>query len=219
MSSPQASRRASTACHVVKIAARGIEHGEPRRIGLDGEARLDQLQRADQVETSSAELAFGLASGDERAAAEPPRDQPGALQLIERAADGAARRAEGHGELPLGRKLVAVAIGAGLDGAPQMGEIAPTPRARPCGGSPALPVMRSFRRVRSVSCPSTSNWTNSNAQLEEIGLQSVRDYALITGERRGPTCRKGRRCRLRSSPQRIRRGEPEWHSRKARNMR
>ena len=54
---------------------------------------------------------------DEGAAAEPPRHEARLLELIERAADGAARRLKRGGQFALGRQPVALAIGAGLDGA------------------------------------------------------------------------------------------------------
>ena len=61
------------------------------------------------------------AGADIGAAAEPARHQPGLLELIKRAAHRAPRRVEGEGELALGRQPVALAIGAGLDGAPEIG--------------------------------------------------------------------------------------------------
>src|SRR5262245_60596866 len=61
------------------------------------------------------------ACADIGAAAEPPRHEPRPLELIERAPHRASRRIEGEGKLTLWRQPVAFAIGAGLDGAPQIG--------------------------------------------------------------------------------------------------
>ena len=97
--------------HLVEIAARGVQHREPRRVGLDGEARLDQLQRADEVGVVVRRRLLRVRRGDEGAAAESSRNQSGLLELIERAADGAARGAKGDRQLPLRRKLIAFAVG------------------------------------------------------------------------------------------------------------
>ncbi len=107
--------------HVVEMTPGGMQHGEPRGEGLDREPRLDQLQRAHLIGEIARASRRGGGGADKGAAAEAPRDQTRFFQLIEGAADRAARRLKGRGQLALGRQPVAFAIGAGLDGPLEIG--------------------------------------------------------------------------------------------------
>src|SRR6478735_5861787 len=75
--------------HVVEIAARGMQHGKARGERLDSEPRLDELQGARLIGEIGA--VRSSAGADIGAASQSPRDQARLLQLVESAANGAAR--------------------------------------------------------------------------------------------------------------------------------
>jgi hypothetical protein len=96
-----------------------VQHGKAGGVGLDGKSGLDELQRTDAVGKVRAMRATTCA--DIGAAAEPPRHESSPLELIQRAPHRASRSIEGEGKLTFWRQPVAFAVGAGLDGAPEIG--------------------------------------------------------------------------------------------------
>jgi hypothetical protein len=108
--------------HVGEFPPCRMQDREPRGVGLDRETRLDELQRADLIDKVAVPAVGGGHRPDERAAAEPPRYEARPLELIERVPHRAACGVEGLRKLAFGRKPVAFAIGAGLDGPLQIGE-------------------------------------------------------------------------------------------------
>jgi hypothetical protein len=103
----------------VEIARRGVRHRHPRHVRLDRLAHLDQLQRARVL----GNLRFARLGRviDEGAAADPARDQRHLLELPQRLAHGAARRAEVLGQVALGRQAFAVRVRALENGFVQLG--------------------------------------------------------------------------------------------------
>src|SRR5262245_43845987 len=100
--------------HIVEIPPCRVQHGEPRGVGLDGKARLDELERAHLVGEIARPPRSGRRRADEGAAAEPARHEPRLFELVECAPHGAPRRLKCRRQLPLGRKPVAFGISAGL---------------------------------------------------------------------------------------------------------
>src|SRR5262249_53472412 len=101
---------------------------------------VDQLQRAGVVGDVLRRRARRRV--DEGAAADATADKALGFQLVEGGADSGARRAEGLGELTLGRQLVAVAVLASLDRLPQLS-------GDP--GGPAHRVIHQLHHDRSLS--------------------------------------------------------------------
>ena len=86
-----------------------MDRRKPRHVRFDGEARLDELQWADEcgdvVETVRLLRRWMV---DERSAAGAACHQFHLLELVQHLANGGSRRAEREGELSFGRQLVAV---------------------------------------------------------------------------------------------------------------
>jgi hypothetical protein len=84
-----------------------VRDREARHVRLDRLAHLDQLQRARVLGDGLRPLSRVI---DEGAAADPARDQRHLLELAQRLAHGAARRAEVLGQVALGRQALAVRV-------------------------------------------------------------------------------------------------------------
>ena len=93
--------------------------GELGHVRLDRHARLDELQRADEIGDVAGRRLQRSGVVDERPAADAPHHEAFLLELVERLADGGARGSERHCELAFGRQLIAVAEHAGFDGVAQ----------------------------------------------------------------------------------------------------
>src|SRR6266508_1868280 len=117
--------------HVVEIPPRRVQHREPRGERLDRKPRLDELERAHLIDEVARAPRAGCRRADKSAAAETSRHEPCLFELIQRAAHRAPRCLERCRQLPLGREPVAFAIGAGLDGALQIGRDGAHAAARP----------------------------------------------------------------------------------------
>ena len=88
---------------------------------LDRQARLDQLQRTDAADDVMGGADRHVVGFDERAAADPPFDQPLGLQVEQDLADSAARGVEPLGELTLGGQLVSVYVESAANRLAQLG--------------------------------------------------------------------------------------------------
>ena len=99
-----------------------MQDREPRGVGLDREARFDELKRADLVDQVDMPPVGSSHRPDKCPAAKPAGYEACPLELIERVPHCAARDVEGLRKLAFGRKPVAFAIGAGFDGPLEIGE-------------------------------------------------------------------------------------------------
>ena len=151
--------------------------------GSTGKPRLDELERTDLIGEIDGAARRGRGRADKGAAAEPARHQSGLFELIERAAHGAARGVERCGQ---------VAAQAAADRlrcrrrsrwrAADRRRWRATPAARLCRSRPRPASACSGCAVR------VKLWTSvldgpALGPTAKIGLQSVRDLALIESAR------------------------------------
>src|SRR5262249_39088395 len=101
----------------------------------------------------------GAAKVGEGAGANSPRYQPFLFELVERHADCRPRGAEGDCQLSLGWQLLAVGVGAFLDGLAQL-------TGDPGGASPRIGDDAQLRRA--ALCPAGDSQTRGAAQRKAL---------------------------------------------------
>ena len=160
------------------LGGRGMKHRQAGHVRLDGQARLDQFQRADPADDVVRRVDRKVVVFDKRAAADPALDQAFAFQIEQDLADGAARGVEALRQLPLGRQLIAVDVASAANRFAQPGrnlpDMAPALAEARARSRPGLPCIRA-RGIHSGTLRKSTRPAvlTQLVDIGKIGLQLV----------------------------------------------